>query len=164
MEIQDPSSYADLTQSKIKHIDFRIDVDFSTRTLAIEATYQLQEPVLGSLYLDSFKIDLKQARTNGRDLDWEFDAQDDILGQRLHLKGLEGDSTFTLIFRTSPEARALQWLPPAQTAGGNHPFLYSQCQPIHARSIFPCQDSPSVRFTYSADVDVPQGLTAVMAA
>jgi leukotriene-A4 hydrolase len=164
MEFKDPASYADLAQGKIKHIDFRIGVDFSTHTLDIEAEYQLQEAVQGSLYLDSFKIDLKQARANGRELEWEFDTQDNILGERLHLKGLEGDSTFTLIFHTSPEARALQWLNAEQTAGGNYPFLYSQCQAIHARSIFPCQDTPSVRFTYSAEVKVSQGLVAAMAA
>src|SRR6185503_10307194 len=164
LEFKDPASYTELAQGKIKHIDFRIGVDFSTRTLNIEATYQMQEPVHGSLFLDSFKIDLKQARTNGRELEWKFDTRDDILGERLHLKGLEGTSTFTLMFHTSPEARALQWLNAAQTAGGNYPFLYSQCQAIHARSIFPCQDTPSVRFTYSAEVKVSQGLVAAMAA
>ena len=164
MELKDPASYTDLAQGKIKHINFRIVVDFSTRMLEIEANYQMQEPVHGSLYLDSFKIDLKQARMNGLELEWEFDARDDILGERLHLKGLDGDSTFTLMFHASPEARALQWLNAAQTAGGKSPFLYSQCQAIHARSIFPCQDTPSVRFTYSAEVEVPQGLIAVMAA
>ena len=164
MEFKDSASYSDLAQGKIKHIDFHIVVDFSTRMLDIEATYELQGPVQGSLYLDSYKVDLKQARTNGRELEWEFDTGDDILGERLHLKGLDGDSTFTLMFRTSPEARALQWLNASQTAGGTHPFLYSQCQAIHARSIFPCQDSPSVRFTYSAEVEVPQGVVAAMAA
>jgi len=164
MEFKDPASYTDLTQGQIKHIDFRIGVNFSTRTLDVEARYEMQEPVRGSLHLDSLKIDLKEAQANGRKLEWEFDAQDEILGERLHLKGLEGDSTFTLVFCTSPEARALQWLNGSQTAGGNYPFLYSQCQAIHARSIFPCQDTPSVRFTYSADVEVPQGLVAVMAA
>src|ERR687897_1519473 len=164
MTFKDPASYADLTQGRIKHILFRIKVDFSTRTLEIESTYQMQEPVHGSLFLDSYKIDLKDARTNGRELAWEFDQEDEILGQRLHLKGLEGDSTFTLTFRTSPEARALQWLDANQTAGGMHPFLFSQCQAIHARSIFPCQDTPSVRFTYSAEVDDPSGLVVAMAA
>ncbi|HEX9333954.1 MAG TPA: leukotriene A4 hydrolase C-terminal domain-containing protein [Anaerolineales bacterium] len=164
MEIKDPTTYTDLTQGKIKRIDFHISVDFSRHTLDIEATYQLQEPVRGSLYLDSFKIDLKEAHTDGHKLEWDFDAQDEILGERLHLQGLEGESSFTLIFRTSPEARALQWLNASQTAGGNYPFLYSQCQATHARSIFPCQDAPSVRFTYSAEVQVPQELVAVMAA
>jgi len=164
MEFKDPASYTDLSQGKIKHIGFRISVDFSTRTLQIEATYQMKEPIQGSLFLDSFKLELLKAHVNGRELAWEFDARDDILGDRLHLKGFEDDSTFTLTFRTSPEARALQWLNASQTAGGNYPFLFSQCQAIHARSIFPCQDTPSVRFTYSAEVEVPQGLVAAMAA
>ena len=164
MEFKDPASYADLSQGRIKHILFRINIDFSTRTLEVESTYQMKKPVQGSLFLDTYKIDLKEARANSRELKWEFDAQDEILGERLHLKGLEGDSTFTLTFRTSPEARALQWLSANQTAGGAHPFLFSQCQAIHARSIFPCQDTPSVRFTYSAEVDVPQELIAAMAA
>ncbi|HEY3474986.1 MAG TPA: M1 family aminopeptidase/hydrolase [Anaerolineales bacterium] len=164
MTFKDPASYADLSQGKIKHIVFRIGVNFSTRMLKIEATYQLQEPLHGSLYLDSYKIDLKEAHVHGRAVEWEFDAQDDVLGERLHLKGFEGQSTFTLVFHTSPEARALQWLNASQTAGGNHPFLFSQCQATHARSIFPCQDTPSVRFTYSAEVDVPDGLVAAMAA
>lgn len=164
MEFKDPASYTELAQGRIKHILFRIGVDFAAHTLEIEATYQMQEPVQGSLFLDSYKIDLKRAHTKDRDLEWELDARDDILGERLHLKGLEGESTFTLSFKTSPEARALQWLSEAQTAGGSHPFLFSQSQAIHARSIFPCQDTPSVRFTYSAEVEVPQGLVAAMAA
>ena len=164
MKFKDPASYTDLSQGKIKHIDLYIHVDFSTRTFNVEAKYQLQEPIHGSLFLDSFRIDLKEANTNGRQLEWEFDPEDEILGQRLQLKGFEGESTFKLKFRTSPEARALQWLKASQTAGGSYPFLFSQCQAIHARSIFPCQDSPSVRFTYSAEVEVPQELVAVMAA
>jgi aminopeptidase N len=164
MTPHDPTSYADLTQGKIHHIDYHIQVDFSSRTLNVETTYQMQEPIQGSLYLDSLKIDLEEAHVNGRKLDWEFDKNDDVLGQRLHLKGFDGDPSFTLKFRTSPEARALQWMNASQTAGGRHPFLFSQCQASNARSIFPCQDTPSVRFTYSAEVEVPEELTAVMAA
>jgi hypothetical protein len=107
MSFKDSASYTDLSQGRIKHIDFRIRVDFSTRTLDIEAAYELQGQVQGSLYLDSYKIDLQRAHANGRELEWEFDSKDDVLGERLHLKGLASASTFTLRFRTSPEARAL---------------------------------------------------------
>lgn len=164
MNFHDPTSYTDLTQGRISHIDFRIQADFSSCILDIEATYQMQEPIQGSLHLDAFKIEMQEANANGRKLEWDLDKSDDVLGERLHLKGLDGESSFTLRFRTSPEARALQWMNASQTAGGKHPFLYSQCQASNARSIFPCQDTPSVRFTYSAEVEVPKELTAVMAA
>jgi hypothetical protein len=42
-------------------------------------------------------------------------------------------------FSCSPESTALQFLDPAQTAGGKQPYLFTQCQAIHARSLVPCQ-------------------------
>lgn len=164
MAIKDPTTYADLSQGKIKHIDFKIKVDFDERMLDIEATYQLDKPISGTLFLDSYKIDLKEATANERTLTWKFDPDDEVIGQRLQLKGLDNDSNFTLVFRTSPGARALQWTNASQTQGGEHPFLFSQCEATHARSIFPCQDTPSVRFTYSAEVEVLSALRTVMAA
>jgi len=160
----DPHSYSDLTQGKISNIDFRIKADFETYILNIEAEYRFEEPVDGSLFLDSAGIHLMQAMAGDQELEWELDKQDEILGQRLHLKNLKNISSFKLVFSTSPEAQALQWLPAIQTAGRRYPFLYSQCQSIYARSVFPCQDTPSTRFTYSAEVEVPGPLTAVMAA
>ena len=67
-------------------------------------------------------------------------------------------------YRTAPEAGALQWLDPARTAGGRHPFLFTQSEAIQARTWIPLQDSPGVRVTYSARIRTPEGLTAVMAA
>jgi aminopeptidase N len=67
-------------------------------------------------------------------------------------------------YRTSSDASGLQWLAPPQTADGISPFLYSQSQAIHARSWFPCQDTPSVRTPYRATVHAPPGLQALMSA
>src|SRR3546814_7861746 len=64
----------------------------------------------------------------------------------------------------SPEAAALQWLDPMQTAGKEYPYLFTQSQAILARSWIPCQDSPGIRFSYSAKVQVPKDLIALMSA
>ncbi len=164
MARHDPHSYADLSQGRISHINLYIQTNFETHVLKIRADYQLTEPVSGSLFLDTSQIDIESAHTNGQAIQYELDNRDELLGERLHLKDLQNVSSFTLTFATSPDARALQWLPGIQTVGGGHPFLFSQCQAIHARSVFPCQDTPSVRFTFTAEVEVPGALTAVMAA
>lgn len=69
-----------------------------------------------------------------------------------------------ITYNTTKECSAVQWLEPSQTVGKVHPYLFTQCQAIHARSIVPCQDTPGVKITYSASVTVPPNLRALMSA
>ena len=76
----------------------------------------------------------------------------------------ESGNTIVVHYRTRPDAAAVQWLTPAQTAGGEHPYLFTQGQAILTRTWIPTQDSPGIRQTYSARIVVPSELTAVMSA
>jgi aminopeptidase N len=67
-------------------------------------------------------------------------------------------------YRTSPNASGLQWLDPAMTEGKQQPFMFSQSQQIHARSWVPLQDTPQIRFTYSAHVTAPKDAMVLMSA
>ncbi|KAJ7426647.1 Aminopeptidase B [Willisornis vidua] len=69
-----------------------------------------------------------------------------------------------LIDYEAGEGPGVCWLAPEQTAGKQKPFMYTQGQAVLNRSFFPCFDTPSVKFTYSATVKVPEGFTAVMSA
>jgi len=69
-----------------------------------------------------------------------------------------------IYYATRPDCAAAQWLPPSQTADGVHSYLFTQCQSIYARSLFPCQDTPGVKATYSAKIRVPEGYTGLMSA
>ena len=67
-------------------------------------------------------------------------------------------------YSTTIESAALQWLTGHQTNSGKFPFLFSQCQAIHARSMIPCQDLCQVKITYSANIRCPSQLTVLMSA
>ncbi|XP_069626712.1 aminopeptidase B isoform X1 [Haliaeetus albicilla] len=62
------------------------------------------------------------------------------------------------------EGPGVCWLTPEQTAGKQKPYMYTQGQAVLNRSFFPGFDTPSVKCTYSAMVQVPEGFTAVMSA
>lgn len=162
--VTDPHSFAELAQGAIRHIDFTLEADFKARTLRGRAVYTIDREVKDAFFLDT--RNLKIAAVEGPDgpISFQLDSEDKVRGTRLVLDAVGGCNTFTISFSTAPDASALQWLAPSQTAGGEHPYLFSQCQAIHARSVFPCQDTPSVRFTYRATVTAPAPLKAVMSA
>ena len=69
-----------------------------------------------------------------------------VLGTPLHVTLPQGSASqpglelrVGIRFATSPTSSAVQYLAPEQTAGGAHPYLFTQCQAIHARSLVPCQ-------------------------
>jgi aminopeptidase N len=156
----DPHSYADASQPQVARFTWRARVDFASRTLACEVDLHFAAPSQGAVDLDSRELTI-DAVTGAS---FELFAPEPILGSRLRLTLPAGTTRVTIAYRTAPTASALQWLEPTQTAGGKQPFLFSQCQAIHARSIVPLQDSPRCRVPYEAVLTVPRALRAVMGA
>lgn len=44
------------------------------------------------------------------------------------------------------------------------PYLFTQCEPIHCRSVAPMQDTPSIKSTYEANVQVQNQFIVKMSA
>ncbi len=161
----DPHSYCDDTQARTDSFALRATVDFATRTISGTVTLTFHEPAMGTLDLDTRDLAIERvADESGAELPFVLHPVDPVLGQRLEIKLAAQARSVAITYRTSPEASALQWLAPAQTQGGTHPFLFSQCQAIHARSVVPLQDTPRLRIRYTAELTVPAELQAVMAA
>ena len=119
----DPHSYADDSQPRTKHFDWRARVDFETRTIDAEVTLQFAEPAKGGdLDLDTRALDLKSVTgEDGQALPYVLHPAQAIFGSRLSITVPAGAERVTIAYRTSPEASALQWLTPAQTLGKKHP-------------------------------------------
>jgi leukotriene-A4 hydrolase len=165
MARRDPHSYADDTQPQTRSFALRARVDFETRTLAADVTLVFDSPACGTLDLDTRELAIERVEdAAGEELPFVMHGAEPILGRRLEIQIARPTATVRITYRTSPGASALQWLAPAQTAGGAEPYVFSQCQAIHARSIIPLQDTPRLRVRYTAELTVPRRLRAVMAA
>lgn len=163
----DPHSFADDTHAIVTHIDWVASVDFTAHRLEATATlrFRASSALESQLVLDTRGLAVTEVSTSsGRPLEWSLGDAHEIYGSPLTVQLEAGTEAIRITYRTATDASALQWLEPAQTDGGQQPYLYSQCQAIHARSVLPCQDTPSRRITYSAAMTVPDGLVAVMAA
>lgn len=161
----DPHSYFDDTQARTARWHLALNVDFSKKEVSGAVTLHFVAPAQGPLDLDTRGLSIEGVSTaGGQTVPWELLAEQPILGARLRLTLPEATGAVTVRYRASPESSALQWLAPAQTHGGKHPFLFSQCQAIHARALVPCQDSAIARVSYTAAVTVPAGLSVVMSA
>ena len=160
----DPHSHTDLSQPRQRHLSWKAEVDFTGRRLQATATLHFDRGG-GPVDLDSRGLEIQGIEApDGTPLRFELGQPEPILGERLRVLLPEGVDTCAIRYRTGAEASALQWLEPEQTAGGKAPFLYSQCQAIHARSVIPLQDTPRLRITYDATLSVPAGLRSLMAA
>jgi leukotriene-A4 hydrolase len=170
----DPHSYANFHEVTTDQVKLRLDVSFEKKILAGEVIHRLkrqpgQQPTVfivdtRGLVIEECGILDKPANTPFTKVQHTLKPADKILGSALHIP-IEPTTAYVRIrYRTTPEATGLQWLAPAQTADKKHPFLFSQSQAIHARSWVPVQDSPSVRFTYTANINAPNPLEPVMSA
>lgn len=140
-------------------------VDFESKKILGGVLIRLASPTQGIFDLDTRSLKVLWCRTgDGREIPSELGGSNPIFGSRLRLDLPERTREIIIEFETTDGSTALDWLAPEQTAGRRLPYLYSQCQPHHARSIFPCQDSPRARFRFTAAITVPKGHTAVMAA
>ena len=168
---RDLHSYANSDEIRVTHVELDLDVRFDERRLrgsAMLSFERLQEDA-DALVLDTRDLTITAVEswspTGGFDAaTYSLAAADPVLGAPLTIVLPPQATRARVTYETSPGASGLQWLTPEQTAGREHPFMFTQSQAIHARSWIPLQDSPAVRVTYGARIRTPEGLRAVMSA
>lgn len=167
----DEHSYAQPERVRIRDMALDLRVDFDSRTLSgsVDLALDWREREARELVLDTRDLSIERVlgrRGDGgwRRLDFSLDPADPIFGSALRIRMNRQYEVVRIRYSTSPDASGLQWLEPSMTAGGRQPFLFSQSQAIHARSWVPLQDTPGVRYTYSAIVRTPPQLVALMSA
>jgi leukotriene-A4 hydrolase len=150
----------------VYHLELNLVVDFDLQQLCGIAKLQFTRKMSAlSLVLDCRDLIIEGITdSHANQLPYQVSDVNAILGQKLVIDVGGNLDEVVIHYHTSTTAQGLQWLTPEQTLGKQLPYLFSQSQPINARSWIPLQDSPKARITFNATITAPQGLRAVMSA
>lgn len=165
-EAKDNASYARPLEARVYHVALDLNVDFEAKRIGGTATLDIdRKPDAKEIVLDDKGLEIESI-TDGSEqpLNYKVGAADPKLGSPLAIALRPETNRLIIKYKSAPDAGALQWLTPEQTAGKKKPYLFSQGQAIENRSWIPTQDSPGIRQSWEATIHVPAGLTAVMSA
>ncbi len=162
--IMDTHSHARPNEAVITHLDLDLEVDLDSKMISGKASYDIRTKDADRIVFDTDGLKIEGVTDkSGTELSYSL-GDSTMLGRALTVELPKGVDHLTIAYSTGKDAKALQWLDPQQTADKIHPFLFTQGQAILTRSWIPVQDSPGIRFTYTAKVKVPSDLMAVMSA
>lgn len=164
---KDNHTFSQPALAVVKHLDLDIKVDFPTQTISGKAAWTIDNINKGNeIIFDENTLEIAKVTIGDQEKETKFTLGDDVEfhGKPLSITIEPTTTKVTIYYKTTKDAVALQWLTPEQTADKKYPFLFSQGESIWSRTWIPCQDSPSIRFTYNAKVTVDPSLMAVMSA
>ncbi|KAL6261114.1 hypothetical protein P5V15_008643 [Pogonomyrmex californicus] len=169
---EDPHSYARPDLAFVTDIHLELKVNFQEQILKGKAVLTVErKPSISEIILDSHKLFIWSVKSlhPATNLTYEIGHESRFgskftinLPEPIH----ETDTQYKIEieYQTSKNSPALHWLTSYQTADRTHPFLISNCKFARARAMFPCQDTPSNKFTYSAKIFVPLDFVVLMSA
>jgi leukotriene-A4 hydrolase len=166
--VRDPNTLSNYAEWRTKHTTANLKVDFKQKCLRGSVVLELEsqtDRTSKEIILDSSYLSLSSIRLNSVVPEWEVKERVGPNGSPVHISVPNGAAKGEMVkleieLATTEKCTALQWLTPAQTSNKKAPFMFSQCQAIHARSIFPCQDTPDVKSTYDFVITSPHVVIA----
>ena len=133
--VKDSHSNSKPWEAYIEHISLDLSVDFEEKVISGKASLLINnKKSVNKLHLDVWGLKIDRI-TLGKD---ESPATY-VLGEFVELHGsplvvniTPETKTVNIYYATRPDAEGLDWVSVVQTAGGVHPFMYTQSQSILA--------------------------------
>ncbi|KAK2616666.1 Leucyl aminopeptidase yscIV [Conoideocrella luteorostrata] len=167
MAPRDPSTLSNYSAWRTRHTDLNFRIDFQNRILRGHVTLDLEALTDGhvsEVVLDSHTLDISSITVNSTPTTWRHGVKSDALGTPVHVLVPDNIPRGQIVklqmhLQTTDRCTALLWLGPRGTLN-NESFVFTQCYSIHARTMFPCQDTPDVKSTYTMKITSPFAVIA----
>ena len=159
---RDPNTLSNYNNFITTHTLVNFNIDFEKKVIGGKVALTLKsitDAAAKEILLDTSFLSVKDVVLDGKSPKWDllprFEPYGSVLRIRLLGSIQNGQSVqLEMTTETTQDCTAIQWLTPAQTRS-EHPYMFTQCQAIHARSIFPCQDTPDVKGTVEFNIESP---------
>ena len=175
------SNFQDIVQKSI-YLDVSIDFENNSMFGIIKTTYTIINQSLENIILDlngpeifsvSYISDTLE-KINLNYYIYEKNKDKEALGTPLVINLLslkdknnnEYDKIYykkelmlNIDFKTNNKCNGIQFLTKEQTRSKTFPFMFTQCEAILCRTLFPIQDTPSVKSTYKVKTSISTPLT-----
>ncbi|SCU90989.1 LAMI_0E04324g1_1 [Lachancea mirantina] len=153
----DSSTLSNYHYFKVKKSSLNIDCSFETKAISGFVNYNISRLAdVDQVWLDTSFLKISDVEIDDRKTTFEVQPRTEPLGSRLAIdlpREIASDFQLKCFFSTTDRCTALQWLEAHQTSG--KPYVFSQLEAIHARSLFPCFDTPSIKSPFDAKITSP---------
>jgi len=180
----DINTYSNFDEIIQKNVELDVSIDFDKKQMYgnVKAEYEIINPSLKNIILDLNGPEISSIKLITEDLEeipLEYEIYDknedkNALGTPLIINleflkkenSIEYDKIFqdklitiNIEFKTNENCNGIQYLTKEQTHSKKYPFMFTQCEAILCRTLFPCQDTPSVKAKYKVKTSISAPLT-----
>jgi aminopeptidase N len=159
-------SYSNVGEINTTHLHLDATVNFENKQISGVVRHTMNNTGVTKAIFDIYGLEIQKVTLGEDEKETTYTIGEEMptLGAPLIVDIDEKTTQVNIYYNTTDASSALDWLAPELTMSKEHPYLYTQGQAILTRTWIPTQDTPSNRITYSADLQVPKGLMALMSA
>ena len=158
--LRDPHTLSNYNEFTTTHTLVNFKIEFEEKIIGGSVTLSLKsltDAATKEIFLDTSHLIVRDVNIHGKASKWEVLSRLEPYGSALKIPLEQGIkhgevADIEIQTKTTDKCTALGWMTPVQTSS-EHPYVYSHCQAIHARSIFPCQDTPEVKSTFDFNIE-----------